>query len=115
MHTDIMLTEIHLSLVQFAFLFLIITTATLNTGISTTLSSHLQTISTLRDVVASTKPNVILAQTNNKNKQNNFNGQTQKHSNFTGKSSESSSDSSLENLNEMEEEDFNERFFLILF
>nr|CAD2190054.1 unnamed protein product [Meloidogyne enterolobii] len=109
MHTDIMLTEIHLSLVQFAFLFLIITTATLNTGISTTLSSHLQTISTLRDVVASTKPNVILAQTNNKNKQNNFNGQTQKHSNFTGKSSESSSDSSLENLNEMEEEDFNER------
>jgi len=38
--------------------------------------------------------------------------ETQKHSNITGKSSESSSDSSLENLNEMEEDDFNERFFL---
>uniref|UniRef100_A0A915LVZ1 Lipase_GDSL domain-containing protein n=1 Tax=Meloidogyne javanica TaxID=6303 RepID=A0A915LVZ1_MELJA len=35
--------------------------------------------------------------------------ETQKHSNITGKSSESSSDSSLENLNEMEEDDFNER------
>ena len=85
MHTDIMLTEIHLSLVQFAFLFLIITTATLNTGISTTLSSHLQTISTLREVVASTKPNVILAQTNNKNKQNNLNGRKRGLKNFCNK------------------------------
>uniref|UniRef100_A0A1I8BPX4 Lipase_GDSL domain-containing protein n=1 Tax=Meloidogyne hapla TaxID=6305 RepID=A0A1I8BPX4_MELHA len=103
-----MLTEIHLSLLQFAFLFLKIT-VTSNTGISTTLSSHLQTISTLREVVASSKPNVILVQTNNKHKEESFNGHKpiKKHLNNTGKSSESSSDSSLENLNDMDDDDFN--------
>ncbi|KAF7637021.1 Lipase_GDSL domain-containing protein [Meloidogyne graminicola] len=103
-----MLTEIHF--LQLAFL-IIIFMAKYNNGISST-SSNRRTIKTLREVIASTKPNVVLVPNDNKYERESFlvHKPIKKYFNHTGKlskSDDSSSDSSFENLDDVDDEGFN--------